>query len=576
MHREMQSEIMRHYVFSAFAMTHLPLTPRPAATIILVRDTPSGMEVLMLQRTHQAAFIPGGYVFPGGAVDPGDSDPEFLDLIRGVDASEASRRLDLEGDGLTFWIAALRECYEEAGILLAYDDKGRMVEEDASGTLDRARWELDSGRVSFIDLCRRLGVRLALDRMHYFAHWITQLQAPRRFTARFFAAVAPDRQAASHDRSETIAHVWINPSEALARERTGEMPMVLATRMTLEMLAQFDRAQDFIEHARAIRSPAPLLPRFARRAGVECILLDGDPAYAEIGKLDSTGAGTVAAEIIPGQERRLSDKVRRLTAPNRGIMTGPGTNSYVLGSDQEFAVIDPGPADDAHIERLLGMTGGRLRWILVTHTHLDHSPAAARLRQRTGAQIVGMPAQHPDRQDQAFQPDLIPRDSQVLEIAGCRLRVVHTPGHASNHLCYLLEDEAMLFTGDHIMQGSTVVINPPDGDMAAYLRSLQAIKDLNVEHLAPGHGFLMDRPGKAIDALLKHRLQREQKLLACLSRVKGGLLEELVPLVYDDVPVHKHRLAGRSLLAHLIKLEADGRVTRAGERWILASGHLPD
>ncbi|MGV3742656.1 MAG: MBL fold metallo-hydrolase [Burkholderiaceae bacterium] len=554
-------------------MTQPPLTPRPAATIILVRDTPDGMEVLMLQRTHQAAFIPGGYVFPGGAVDPDDSDPAFLKLINGVDATEASRILDLDGDGLTFWIAALRECFEEAGVLLAYDGSGRMVEEDSSGTLDRARWELDSGQVSFIDLCRRLGVQLAIDRMHYFAHWITQLQAPRRFTTRFFAAVAPAGQFASHDRSETIDHVWIRPADALARERRGEMRMVLATLKTLEMLAQFDRTEGFIDHVRTIRSPAPLLPRFARRAGAECILLDGDPAYAEIGKLDLTGTGMVSCEIMPGEERRLSDRVRRLTASNDSFMTGPGTNSYVLGMDEEFAVIDPGPADDAHIERLLGMTGGRIRWILVTHTHLDHSPAAARLRQRTGAQLLGMHAHHPDRQDQGFQPDIIPNDGQILEIAGCRVRVIHTPGHASNHFCYLLEDENMLFTGDHIMQGSTVVINPPDGDMDAYLRSLQKLKELNVAYLAPGHGFLMDNPDKVINGLVHHRLKREHKILACLLRLQSGLLEDILPHAYDDVPEHKHRAACRSLLAHLIKLESDGRVKQAGGRWTPA--HLP-
>ncbi len=550
-------------------MTYPPLTPRPAATLLLVRDTPNGMEVLMLQRTHRAAFIPGGYVFPGGAVDAEDESPAFLDFVAGVNDAHASSMLNLDSGGLAFWIAAIRECFEEAGILLAYDSAGKLLEADAAEALEDKRAELAKGNGSFIDLCRDFGLRLALDRMTYFAHWITQLGAPRRFTTRFFAAVAPNGQTASHDTTETIHHLWIRPAEALARQRGGEMKMAFATIRTLETLAMFHNAEAFIAHARSIGSPAPLLPRYARRGTSECILLDGDPAYAEIGKLDRTGAGTFSCEILPGEVTQISDTVRRLTAANAGVMTGPGTNTYVLGRHGEFAVIDPGPLDARHIEKLLELTGGRIRWILVTHTHLDHSPAAVRLKQHTGAQLLGMPATHPDRQDLDFQPDLIPEDGQTLELAGCRLRIVHTPGHASNHVCYFLEDENLLFTGDHVMQGSTVVINPPDGDMAAYMQSLRKIKALNAEYLAPGHGFLMDRPDCVIDDLLGHRSRREQKIIDSLSRMESSLLEELVPLAYDDVPEHKHRAASRSLLAHLIKLQSEGRVKHSAEGWRL-------
>jgi glyoxylase-like metal-dependent hydrolase (beta-lactamase superfamily II)/8-oxo-dGTP pyrophosphatase MutT (NUDIX family) len=529
------------------------------------------MEVLMLQRTHRAAFIPGGYVFPGGAVDPEDSDPAFQEFIGGMDDEFASKALNLESGGLAFWIAAVRECFEEAGMLLAYDRAGDMVRTDSFDDFERIRAEVDNGKANLIDVCRRYGLRLALDRIAYFAHWITQLGAPRRFTTRFFAAVAPDGQTASQDNTETIHHVWMRPADALERQRASDMKMAFATIHTLELLARFDKAEAFIAHARTLKPAAPLLPRYARRGATECILLDGDPAYAEIGKLDCTGVGTFSGEIVAGEVTQLSETVRRVAASNAGIMTGPGTNTYVLGAGNEFAVIDPGPADERHIEKLLEVTGGRIRWILVTHTHLDHSPAAHRLKLHTGAQLLGMPANHPDRQDLGFHPDLILQDGQTLALAGCRLRVVHTPGHASNHVCYFLEDESLLFTGDHVMQGSTVVINPPDGDMADYLQSLLKIRNLNAEYIAPGHGFLMDQPHKVVDGLMLHRALREQKIVDALTRVESALLWELVVLVYDDVPEHKHRAASRSLLAHLIKLRAEGRVIESGERWKLAT-----
>lgn len=555
-------------------MTQVPLTPRPAATLVLVRDSRNGMEVLMVQRSHRAAFIPGGYVFPGGAVDPEDSDPAFLDCIGGMDDARASSILNLERGGLAFWIAALRECFEEAGLLLAYDGNGKLVGNDSSAAIERVRAEIANGNGNFIALCRNFGLQLALDRMNYFAHWTTQLKAPRRFTTRFFATVAPGGQTVSHDQTETIHHLWINPSEALERHRSGQMPMAFATSKTLEMLSMFNEADAFIAHVRTIKSPPLLFPRFARRGTSDCILLDDHPAYAEIGKLDRTGAGTFSCEIVPGEVTQISDRVRRLTAPNAGIMTGPGTNTYVLGTEEGFAVIDPGPADDAHMDRLLAMTNGRIRWILVTHTHLDHSSAAARIKECTGARLLGRPANHHEWQDNDFHPDIVLEDGETLEIAGCRLSAVHTPGHASNHVCYFLHDENLLFTGDHIMQGSTVVINPPDGDMAAYIQSLLKIKNLNADYLAPGHGFLMDRPGQVIERLLRHRLGREQKIIESLSRIETGRLWDLVPLAYDDVPEHKHRAASRSLLAHLLKLRAEGRVTESNDAWMLASDSI--
>jgi glyoxylase-like metal-dependent hydrolase (beta-lactamase superfamily II) len=210
---------------------------------------------------------------------------------------------------------------------------------------------------------------------------------------------------------------------------------------------------------------------------------------------------------------------------------------------------------------------GPIRWILCTHTHIDHSPAAAPLKARTGATVLGMRARYPERQDATFAPDRELTHGARLEVGGHVLRVLHTPGHASNQLCFLDERERLLFTGDHLMQGSTVVINPPDGDMAVYLASLRLLLDESLEYIAPGHGFLMGKPHEMVERVLVHRVARENKVLAALAEHGPSTLDDLVPHVYDDVPARMHPVASRSLLAHLIKLREENRVDETGGRW---------
>jgi len=257
-------------------------------------------------------------------------------------------------------------------------------------------------------------------------------------------------------------------------------------------------------------------------------------------------------------------------------MTGPGTNTYLVTADDGCAIIDPGPADDRHIQALLDGAPGPVRHILITHTHQDHSPAAVPLKSATGALLLGRTTVHRHWQDATFSPDReLHHDDRVTLVPGATLRVIHTPGHASNHLCFLLEEERILFTGDHIIQGSTVVIDPPDGDMAAYINSLESLLREPVDYLAPGHGILMPQPQAAIQALIQHRLRREAKVLACLPRQHPAELPVLVQSVYDDVPPHLHSLAERSLLAHLIKLESEARVRRVADSW-MALRHSSD
>jgi glyoxylase-like metal-dependent hydrolase (beta-lactamase superfamily II) len=272
--------------------------------------------------------------------------------------------------------------------------------------------------------------------------------------------------------------------------------------------------------------------------------------------------------IKPGVAVRLTPRVLRVTARNPGPMTGPGTNSYLVGSGDAWAVIDPGPADDSHIKALLDAAPGPIRYVLVTHTHEDHSPGATPLKSATTALLLGRTTSRRHWQDPTFAPDReLSHDDHLTLADGATLRVIHTPGHASNHLCFLLEEERILFTGDHIIQGSTVVIDPPDGDMAAYIGSLEALLREPLDHLAPGHGTLMPNARVAIQDLIQHRLRREAKVLACLSRRGPTDLSALVESVYDDVPPQLHPLAQRSLLAHLLKLEAEGRARGSDDRW---------
>jgi glyoxylase-like metal-dependent hydrolase (beta-lactamase superfamily II) len=274
-------------------------------------------------------------------------------------------------------------------------------------------------------------------------------------------------------------------------------------------------------------------------------------------------------DIVAGKVVRLNDLVRRVTAPNPGMMTGPGTNTYLVGTDR-LALIDPGPESAPHLAAMLEAAGKQLAWILCTHTHLDHSPGAKALKARTGAQVLGFGAVPDDgRQDTAFRPDRALRDGDTVDCGVFRLRAVHTPGHASNHLCYLLEQQKLIFTGDHIMQGSTVVISPPDGEMATYLKSLERLLALDLDAIAPGHGHVIEKPHDEVRRLIAHRMKREQKVLDAFQHGNPATLDGLLPFVYDDVPQGVHPVARRSLHAHLIKLAREGRVTEQNGSWRL-------
>ena len=533
-----------------------PYTPaadaRIAASLLLLRDGPQGLEVLMLRRAERDGDLRSGVaVFPGGVVDA--QDHEAHACLLGPDDATASLALGLAQGGLDYWVAALRETFEEVGLLLA----DRAFE---PALVQPWRDRLQQGRCSIAQMCREVGLRLDGRELVYFSHWLTPPGHPKRFDTRFFLVQAPPDQVAEADLGEALELMWLTPHQAMDPER--QLKLLPVTRRTLQELGQSATVAEALAAARGRTQIELTMPRVARSAKGPRILLPDEPAYAEVARLDPHGRQDVSCELLPGPAVRLSDRLWRITAPNGSIMTGPGTNTYLVGSEGHWTVVDPGPASPEHHQAVLAalaLCGGRLERILVTHTHKDHSPAAAALAQATGAPVWGRRPLHAEWQDESFAPQREPAPGERIAAApGCTLRAVHTPGHASNHLCYLLEEERTLLTGDHVMQGSTVVINPPDGDMRAYMASLQALLELDLEWLAPGHGFLMAQPHQAIRRLIAHREQREARVLTGLRASGPITAQDLLGRVYDDVPVDRLPVAARSLRAHLLKLRADG------------------
>ena len=274
--------------------------------------------------------------------------------------------------------------------------------------------------------------------------------------------------------------------------------------------------------------------------------------------------------IIYDEAVAVSPRVRRVTATNSGRMTGPGTNTYIVG-EHELALIDPGPPIDAHIDALVRICAGRLRWILVTHTHRDHSPAAHALAARTGAELIGNIIPNDGYQDETFSAARSLAQDDRLGNDEFTVRALLTPGHVSNHVCFLVEEDRLLVTGDHIMGGSTVVIVPPAGNMQHYIESLRRMLNYDLAFIAPGHGDLIGNPRAEIEHLIAHRLKREQKVVAALARLGTVPLDALTPVVYDDVEPVLHPWAALSLHAHLLKLAAEGRAREADARWTLLS-----
>ena len=262
--------------------------------------------------------------------------------------------------------------------------------------------------------------------------------------------------------------------------------------------------------------------------------------------------------------------IKKITANNGGVFTGNGTNTYLIGND-DITLIDPGPNDADHIDKILALGGDKIKRILVTHTHTDHSPAALPISKKLNIPMFGrLVDRDSEWEDETFAPDTVLSHGDIISTNEYTLETIHSPGHASNHLCFYLKDQKCLLTGDHIMDGSTVVIAPPDGNMTEYIESLKLLESYDIDYFAPGHGEFMQEPSKTIQSIIRHRLSRESKVLRSIENNKDQDIDELLLSVYDDVPDILHPIARMSLLAHLIKLEADGKILQTDNTYSLS------
>jgi len=526
-----------------------PAVPRPAATVLLLRDGDGGLEVLMTRRSATASFAPGAYVFPGGGIDAADAQAHDL----------AARRPGQQDQPLTQAIAAIRESFEELGILLARHRDGRPVDAADVAALDR--------HAPFAAQCRERGLVLAADQVFVLAHWITDRDLPRRFDVPFLAARMPQGQAPVADEAEQFEPVWVRPGDALARHKAGQFFMIFPTIRTLERLEKFASAEAVLAACAGEQPLWTSCPRAGLVQGAEARFMEHEMQYGELALVCPDGQLLHHLDWNSDQPVPLLKNLVRLTAPNPGVMTGPGTNSYVVGDpDTGYLVIDPGPDEPEHQQRLWRATNGDIRMIVCTHSHSDHSPGARPLQAlcRTRPPILGLPSAPTARAASAFTPDQALADGQVLVLSGNgsthSLQVIHTPGHAANHLCLVLLEDGLLFSGDHILNGSTTVVDPPDGDMTAYLDSLDrlsaACDTQAIEFILPAHGHALGFAKQAIQMLKAHRLQREARIVAAMRERPAGTLDDWVELAYADVPTRMWPVAKRSLLAHVQRIEA--------------------
>lgn len=279
-------------------------------------------------------------------------------------------------------------------------------------------------------------------------------------------------------------------------------------------------------------------------------------------------------DVEPGRVYELSPRLRRITADNPSLFTFKGTNSYIVGRGR-VAVVDPGPDLPAHIDAILrAVAGETVTHILVTHTHMDHSPGVPALAAATGAKTYGYgphgtgvrrqwPFESPEGGDRNFVPDVRLKDGDLAEGEGWTLEAVYTPGHISNHLCFALREDNALLSADHVMAWSTSIVSPPDGDMADYMASLRRLLERPETIYWPGHGGPVRDPHPFVRAFIAHREEREAQILACLAE-GPRTIPEMVRVMYADVPEALHRAAARSVLAHLIRMADDGRVRAEG------------
>jgi len=481
---------------------------RPAATVVLMRDTDRGPEVLLTLRPKHLRFMGGAAVFPGGAVSPADLDDRWSEhsALSRQDAAAATGGEDA-ASALGAYVCALREAYEEVGFLIGSGPISEIERSDADDPDE------------FLESCIEHGCVLGTDRLVPAGRWVTPLGSPIRFDTVFFLATADPGWEPVPDPNEVAGCRWMTAGEALSELASGGLMMAPPT---VEVLQRLDS--------------------YATRA----------EAFEGLRDRGLKGAGEVLSV-------RLSPLVHVVLAPNPGLMTGPGTNTYIV-SPGTATVIDPAVPDTAYIEAVMA-AAGTVEQILVTHRHPDHVGGIERL-----VEITGAPVRAWGTELAGGLPVESVADGMEIDAGGVALTAWYTPGHASDHLCFFLDGAASLFSGDNILGEGTAVIAPPDGDMRAFLSSLRRLDPLRIDRIYPGHFRPLDGGNEVIRQLIQHRLDRESMIVESLGA--GPLtIEQIVERVYVDTPAQLHPVARYSVQAHLEMLSAEGRVRSEDDEW---------
>jgi recombination protein RecT len=566
---------------------------RSAATVLLLRDSEHGIEVLMTRRSMTASFAPGAYVFPGGGIDDLDVNHAVAQQNNAQAATKLVVRRNTQTDvHCTQALAAIRESFEELGVLLACRSDGAWCSQADIDVMNRS--------APFYEQMLANGHTLAADAMYLLAHWTTDRDLLRRFEVPFLVARMPEGQTPLADNAEQFEPEWVRPADALARSAVGQFFIIFPTIRTLQRLESFKLVSEVLKACGSEQALWASCPRAGLLQGKEVRYMEHEAPFGELAMVCPDGQIVHALDWQHEKPVQLLQHVMRLTAPNPGMMTGPGTNTYIIGtSEVGYIVVDPGPNDTQHVRRIYEATQGDINAIVCTHSHADHSPAAKPLQALVVAStntvpgdLMGLYAKHicpilgipsaPTARDAAFfDPDIELQNNELLtayfredsrsDALQITLQVIHTPGHAANHLCLVLQEDGLLLSGDHILNGSTTVIDPPDGDMTAYLESLDTLATVcdahRVDFILPAHGYVLshcsgiDHSGgakRAIEQLKAHRLKREAKVMAAMRAKPGFSVEGLVPMVYDDAPPHLWPVAARSLMAHVQRIEVLG------------------
>lgn len=466
----------------------------------------------MTTRPDHLRFMGGAAVFPGGSLDPGDLDEAWRDLSN-LDPREAAEALGEEDASVALgsYICGLRECFEEVGLLLTAA-ADREVPRSTSG----------SG-VAFLEACRSAGALLDAASLVPAGRWVTPQGSPMRFDTRFFLAAAPAEWVPDPDPNEVAGCRWVTPAAALSELASG---VSLMAPPTVEML---------------------------QRLGAYASVAD---ATAGLRTNGLKGAGSVLS-------LRVSPLVHVVLAPNAGVMTGPGTNTYIVGSGPTL-VIDPAVDDEEYLAAVLD-AAGEVAEILVTHRHADHVGGAGALSRATGARVRAWGTAP------AGNVPVEPlHDGEAIRAGGVELLCLHAPGHASDHVCFLLEGAASLFAGDNILGEGTAVIAPPDGDMKEYMATLRRLRALDVDRIYPGHFRPLDGGTSVIEGYIQHRQARAEAILEVL-RAGPKNTEEIVAAVYTDTPAHLHPVARLSVEAQLQMAREEGSTYCTDDRWFLSS-----